>query len=428
MIKGRDIIVTSLQSWDIGIGSNCKNIATEFARNNRVLYVNYPLDRATVLRKRKDPKVRKRLDILKGKADDLIRISDNIWTLYPKTILESINWIPWNWVFDKVNIINNRRVARQIQSAIRRLDIKNPILFNDCNIFRGFYLKELLKPQLYVYLLRDNIITMDFWKRHGKRTESSLIRKSDLVLTNSDYLADRARQYNPACVNIGQGFDLSLYDKNKVASVPPDIAYIHYPVIGYTGALVIQRLDIDLIRFLAQQYPQWSIVLVGPEDETFKKSDLHALKNVHFLGNKSPEQLPQYVDRFDVAINPQIINEMTIGNYPLKIDEYLAMGKPVVATKTEAMSLFARHTYLAVNKVEFGEKIEKALNENSPEQETFRELFARDHSMENNIKKIYRAMEKIMGDQPESHGLPEQTNEQSINLPNHSPLKAKYHA
>jgi len=399
MITGQDIIVTSLQSWDIEIGSNCKNIAVEFARNNRVLYINFPLDRVTSYKKRNDSKVRKRIEILKGKADDLIRINDNLWTLYPKTILESINWIPWNWLFDIGNKINNRRLAKQIQSAISRLNIKNPILFNDCNIYRGFYLKELIKPRLYVYLLRDNIIAVDFWKRHGARLESLLIRKSDLVLTNSDYFNNRAKQYNSKSINIGQGFDSSLYDKKNVTSVPLDIISIPSPIIGYTGALVTRRLDLDMMCFLAQNYPQWNFVLIGPEDENFKKSELHTRENVYFLGKKDPEQLPQYIDRFDVAINPQILNEITIGNYPLKVDEYLAMGKPVVALKTEAMSLFEHHIYLASNKEEFGNRIEKALIENTPENEMIREMFAREHSIENNVKKIYEAMERVMGNQ-----------------------------
>ena len=105
------------------------------------------------------------------------------------------------------------------------------------------------------------------------------------------------------------------------------------------------------------------------------------MKNVHFPGNKRPDQLSQYIARFDVAINPQIINEMTIGNYPLKIDEYLAMGKPVVATKTQAMSLFEQHIHLATGKEDFGKEIEKALTESTPELETSREMFARDHSI-----------------------------------------------
>lgn len=414
MIKGRDIIVTSLQPWDIEIGSNCKNIALEFARHNRVLYVNSPLDRATIWRKRKDPRVRKRIDILKGRSKDLVQIGDNLWTLFPRTLLESISRIPWNWLFDRWNKINNRRLAQQIQSAIRRLQFKDPILFNDSNMFRGFYLKELIRPQLYVYYSRDNLLAIDFWKRQGKRMEPALMRKSDLVLSNSTYLADLARRYNSRSTYVGQGCDLSLYDRNKITSVPSDIATIPSPVIGYTGALFTLRLDLDIIRFLAHQYPQWNIVLIGPEDETFRKSDLHALRNVYFLGNKSPDQLPEYVNRFDVAINPQKLNELTIGNYPRKIDEYLALGKPVVALKTEAMSVFTGHTYLATNKVEFGQAIEKALFEDTPEREMFREDFARDHSWENSVKEIYRAMETIMGNRQTMLGLSEQMNAQPI--------------
>jgi len=415
MIKGRDIIVTSLQSWDIEIGSNCKNIALEFARHNRVLYVNSPLDRATIWRKRKDPRVRKRIDILKGKSDDLVKISDNLWSFYPRTLLESISRIPWNWLFDRGNRINNRRFARQIQSAMKRLHFSNPILFNDSNMFRGFYLRELIRPQLYVYYSRDNLLAIDFWKRQGKRMEPALMRKSDLVVSNSTYLADMARRYNPGSTYVGQGCDLSLYDKTRINSIPEDIASIPSPVIGYTGALFTLRLDMDLIHFLANQYPQWSIVLIGPEDEVFRNSDLHELRNVYFLGNKNPDQLPEYVSRFDVAINPQKLNELTIGNYPRKIDEYLAMGKPVVALTTEAMSVFAGHTYLAKDKVEFGNNIEKALFENTPELEALREIFARDHSWENNVKEIYRAMEKVMGDRQTLHGSPKQKDEQPIN-------------
>jgi len=392
MITGQDIIVTSLQSWDIEIGSNCKNIAIEFARHNRVLYINSPLDRSTIWRKRNDPKVKKRMDIVKGNSHDLVQIDDNLWTLYPRTINESINKIPWNRMFDMVNRINNKRFVREIQSAMDRLHFNNPILFNDSNMFRGFYLKELIQPQVYVYYSRDNLLAVDFWKRHGKRIEPALMRKADVVIANSEYLAGRARQYNPASASVGQGCDLSLYDRAKVTSVPSDVASIPKPVIGYTGALVDNRLDLELIRFLARQYPTWSIVLIGPEDDKFRKSDLHLLRNVYFLGNKSPEQLPGYIEHFDVAINPQKLNDLTIGNYPRKIDEYLAMGKPVVALKTEAMSMFAEHTYLASDKEAFGKEIEKALNENTPEKETSRESFARSHSWENNVKEIYKVM------------------------------------
>ena len=64
------------------------------------------------------------------------------------------------------------------------------------------------------------------------------------------------------------------------------------------------------------------------------------MPNVLFVGLKPISELKDYVACFDVCINPQWVNELTIGNYPIKIDEYLLMGKPVVATKTKAMEMF----------------------------------------------------------------------------------------
>ncbi len=55
---------------------------------------------------------------------------------------------------------------------------------------------------------------------------------------------------------------------------------------------------------------------------------------------KKPEQTAAYIHHFTICINPQLVNPLTIGNYPRKIDEYLASGKPVVATATQAMEMF----------------------------------------------------------------------------------------
>ena len=115
---------------------------------------------------------------------------------------------------------------------------------------------------------------------------------------------------------------------------------------------------------------------------------------MHFLGSKPPASLPSYLNCFDVAINPQILNEVTVGNYPRKIDEYLAMGKPAVATKTEAMSVFEGYTYLASSREEYLEFVDLALRENTPEKEKSRELFARGHTWEANVNEIYKAIDK----------------------------------
>ncbi len=107
-------------------------------------------------------------------------------------------------------------------------------------------------------------------------------------------------------------------------------------------------------------------------------------------------ELPKYLNAFDVAINPQALNPLTIGNYPRKIDEYLAMGKPVVATKTETMNVFKHFCYLAYYKEEYVELIDKALRENNKQAEEDRIAFASSHTWENNVNEIYKSILKVI--------------------------------
>lgn len=395
-IRNRDIIVVGLQPWDTTIGSNCKDVAMEFSKQNRVLYVNYALDRITLFRNRKDPKVRKRLNVIHKKEKALVPIAPNMWNLYPDTIAESINWIKNEAIFTFFNKINNRRLARSILAAVEELGFKDYILFDDNDIIRTFYLKDLLKPVISIYYYRDFILGVDYWKTHGTRLEPLIIAKSDLCLTNSIYFADYCRQFNPNSFFVGQGCDLTLFTNRDDLTEPQDVKELPRPRIGYVGALESLRLDLDIIEHIATSHPEWSVIMVGPEDSVFKKSRLHGIKNIHFLGAKDPGVLPEYIESFDVCLNPQIISDVTIGNYPRKIDEYLAMGKPVVATATQLMhNVFAHHTYLGLTREDYVRLIEKALREDNPELRESRKAYAQTHSWKNHVQQIYDAILRI---------------------------------
>jgi glycosyltransferase involved in cell wall biosynthesis len=397
IIKNKDIIIVGQQPWDVEIGSNCKNIALELSKHNRVLYVNSPLDRITLLRHKDLPNVKKRLEVIKGKTNGLIHLQENLWNLYPDEIIESVNWIKNNTAYTFLNKLNNKRFARTIKKAIKHLGFNNFVLFNDNDMFRSFYLKELLKPALSIYYSRDFMLAVDYWKLHGTTMEPELIAKSDLCVANSTYLANYCGKYNPNSFYIGQGCDLETFTGyNQQQSPPKDVMYIPNPVIGYVGALQSIRLDMEILKYVAKQRPHWSIVLVGPEDNEFQKSDLHNIPNIHFLGAKNPDLLPAYISSFDVCLNPQIVNQVTIGNYPRKIDEYLAMGKPVVATRTEAMSAFASHVYLGDTKEDYVNLIDKALTENSETLKQERIRFAGTHTWTNNVAEIYAAIKKVL--------------------------------
>lgn len=383
MIRNRDIIIVGLQPWDIRIGSNCKNMAQELSQYNRVLYVNRALDRISAIRSSDDEKVLARKASLRGDTNDLKPVSASLWTLDPRTVLESINWIPMPVLFDRINLVNNKRLAREINQAAKRLGFSNVLLFIDNDFFRAQYLPELLEGvQETIYYIRDHLTTQPYFKKHGVRLEPQLMQKATMVAANSAYLAEYGAKFNKASFDIGQGCDFSWLKAEL-----PAVQQFKSPVIGYVGALITSRLDLPLLEMIATQRPDWTLVLVGPEDEAFHGSVLHQLRNVHFTGNRPAEELPAWISSFDVCINPQVLNGMTIGNYPRKIDEYLALGKPVVATDTVAMRMFAPYVYLCGKQADYITQINTALQEgNNTYLQDARKAFALSHTWEQCIQ------------------------------------------
>jgi glycosyltransferase involved in cell wall biosynthesis len=398
ILRNKDIIIVGLQPWDNEIGSNCKNIAMEFAKHNRVLYVNNPMQRISLKREKSNPAFAMRIDMLKNKKENLLQVDKNLWNLFPACILESANFLPSTSLFRIVNRVNNQRFAGEIQKAADRLGFKDFILFNDSDMFRSYHLKELIRPALTVYYTRDNLMGFPYWYKHGHKLEPELFAKSDLVVANSTYLAELAAKHNVHAYYVGQGCETAEFDLQKIKTIPADIASIPKPIVGYMGVLFSIRLNLHLLEQLAQTKKDWNFVLIGPEDDAFKQSSLHKKDNVHFLGLKDASELPAYLAKFDVAINPQVVNEVTIGNYPRKIDEYLAMGKPTVATGTRAMSIFSDHVYFAETLDEYIAQIERAMKDHTPQKEADRIAFARSHTWEASVEEIYKAMVKVKPD------------------------------
>lgn len=387
MIKGYDIVIVGQQPWDTEIGSNCKDIALELSKHNRVLYVNSPLDRITIVKGREDSKIQKRLNNIKKNKVDLHCVQDNLWSFYPNCVVESINWISSNFLFNIFNKRNNKKFSKSILEAIQALNFKSFILFNDNEIFKAFYLKAYLMPELSIYYSRDYMLGVDYWRRHGSILEPKLIAQSDLCFTNSEFLAEYCRKFNTETYNVGQGCEfesLINFPRNAEPKFGPERSTI----IGYVGSLNSARLSLEIISSIAESFPHFTIVLVGQEDEVFKKSSLHSYPNVLFVGRKGVDELPSYINSFDVCINPQLVNEITIGNYPRKIDEYLAMGKPVVATNTKTMSIFKDYVYLAESPQDYCRLIRRAIEENTSILEKQRIDFASSHTWKKSVEEM----------------------------------------
>ena len=380
------------QDWGLQLGTNARNLAREFARHNRVLYVNVPLDIHTFLTGFRRPEVRQRLRILLGLAPSLTYAEPNVWVCTPDCLALSLNWLTSVGLFSILNKLNAWLLARSIRKAARTLGFDAPYFLQDGLVFQGTELKRLLRPRQFIYYLRDYMVTVPYFRRHGPRVEAQLVRRADVVAANSAYLADYARPLNPHSYDIGQGCVLAHYQADIQHELPADLAAVPTPRIGYTGFLTTVRLDLDLLLSLARQRPDWHLVLVGSEDADFQRNALHALPNVHFLGRKQPAQLAAYVQHFDVCINPQVVNDVTQGNYPLKIDEYLAMGRPVVATRTHTMEAFAGYASLAGNPAEWLAQLTQALAAPDPARAARSTALAQSHTWEASVAKLYAAL------------------------------------
>ena len=393
-----DIIMLCQQNWDLQLGTNARNLAREFARHHRVLYVHLPRDLRPLLADLWRGATRRPRRL--GRATGLAQVEPNVWVLTPDCLALPINWLPSAALFSVFNRLNASWLAGSIGKAARTLGFANFYLLQDGLIYQGTELKRLLRPQKSVYYLRDFMISVPYFQRHGPRAETLLLQRADVVAANSAYLTDYARQHNPHSYDIGQGCVLALYQAETRHEVPADLAAVPQPRIGYTGFLTSVRLDLELLLYLARERPDYHLVLVGPEDEDFKQSALHALPNVHFLGNRTPDQLPTYVQHFDVCINPQVVNAVTQGNYPLKIDEYLAMGRSVVATRTRTMELFADYTYLAANQYEWLAQLDRVLAFPDAERTALGIAFAQSHTWAASVERLYAALRAVSLPEP----------------------------
>jgi glycosyltransferase involved in cell wall biosynthesis len=393
IIKNRDIVLFSFQPWDEEIGFNFKDIALELSRYNRVLFINHALDRITALTKRNEKKVRARLKSIWQGEGELTEVKTNLWVHNPRTVVESINWLPKGGAYNFLNRLNSKRLAKQINKIIHRLNFTDIILINDNDFFRGIYMKQMLNASAYVFYIRDYLTYQPWFRKHGVHMEQKMMQVADLIVANSGYLANYGKKINPLSFDIGQGCDVQQYLAENLP-VPADMKSIPHPIIGYTGAISGMRLDVEAIAHIAQQLPNCSVVLVGPVVDGFDEEMLKKFSNVHFLGRKDPTEIPAYVYHFDVCINPQQVNQLTIGNYPRKADEYLAMGKPMVATRTDAMEIFSEYVFLCDSKEEYVKHLKKILS--SPELQSDackqqRQAFALTHTWENSVARLGEA-------------------------------------
>lgn len=227
---------------------------------------------------------------------------------------------------------------RRAASLLRRRGVRHLVLY----IWRPNYHQApaLLGSDLVVYHVDDDYAFSDT-EAPTSPQEEELLRGAGLVIVHSPGLMRKKGGYNPQTMMSPNGGDFAVFATPQPA--PADLLDIPSPRLGYTGAIK-KHLDWDLIEGLATHNPSWNLVFVGdrenhPELEP-TLDRLARFPNIHFLGVRPYVEVPAYVQHFDVCLMPYARMGHNNYIYPLKLHEYLAAGRPIVASPIATLESF----------------------------------------------------------------------------------------
>jgi len=392
------IVMISMSRWDGEYSSAAISLAKEFAKTNEVYYFDHPFTLKDVFLGLKKKEVRSRFNALFFGKKSIKQISDypqKLFFVTPLVVLP-INWLPKNSrLYDFLLRINNYIFFKSLRHLLKSRNIEDFIYFNSYNPFYGRKLPESIKPHSYIYQSRDDISESEYVHKHGVKLEIEALSNADLSLATGRGLIKKLSKYNHQIKHLPNAADTSIFDSSIRWKKPKQLEDITTKIIGYMGN-ICHRINYELLHQIAQHHSDKTVVMLGPRnDEKHNSYNFEELKNVIFVGRKHISELPAYLSYFDCAIIPFKINELTKGIYPLKINEYLSMGKPVVTTNfSEDLIDFKDYVYIANSEEDFINKIEEAINNDTNALSRARINLSKQNSWSNRVELFWKYLQE----------------------------------
>jgi len=303
-----------------------------------------------------------------------------------------------------VDDLNHTLTAYAIAKTVKSLDFIKPILW----IYHPYAInpKSQFNEKLVCYDCNDDVgffFSQHFNKRKRLSSmEADLTKKADIVFATSKYLFKLRKMQNPNTFYLPSAIDTNLFKKavSPNFKAAPEITTIPKPVIGFIGGMVNSKMNWQWIKKAAMSHPQWNFVFIGPCVEP-PPSYISEQKNIIFFGAKPLEALPAYIKGFDVCLIPYQGEDFLRACQPTKTFEYLAAGKPVVASWIQELEDLQKIIRLSRQENEFIKNIEAALVDGKNEEMI--KLYiqtAQGYSWDNRVEKASELITGIL----DSHG------------------------
>ena len=328
--------------------------------------------------------VRKARSIFQG----LRRIDEGFWVYSPFSL--PVHHICW------LRPLNRMLLQFQLWLVTRKLRIQNPVVWVACPAACDVAIN--MKKNRLVYQRTDCFeefpgVDTKIVREYDRKLKAA----ADLTLFVNRILYEEESKQCKRALYVDHGVDYRMFaSAEKIEDVPNEMREMKRPVVGFFGYIEDHTVDIGFIEKVVDYLPEKSFVFVG--EAMADCSGLMAKDNVWMLGKKPYEQIPHYGKCFDVAIMPWRQNRWIQACNPIKLKEYLALGKPVVSTSAfSEIQKYLDVIYVADTFEEFAQCILKALNEDSPERIAARRKKVRKATWDNKaqivLKELFRSNE-----------------------------------
>jgi glycosyltransferase involved in cell wall biosynthesis len=366
-----DIVFLNSLLWDSPVPSPGRRVAAGLAARHRVLYV--------------DP------------AENVLRGGRNRRQRVGQRMLVQETWRVPRYFASRVDRLaaplvrlNARLIASQVIASVRALDMRNPIV---CNAFVpgvSVSICDRLQSTAIVYFSTDAIEGMKEPKALHP-LEAEWIERADCIVCTSESLAERFARPGRRVEFVPNGADVHLFENAAALEEPAPIRDLARPRAAYAGT-IDYRCDADAICAVADRMP---VVVLGyaADAQTVRRLRMH--RNVRYVGAVPQAAVPAYLGAADVLLMPYLDNAATRFIYPQKLHEYLATGRPVVASRLPALAAFGDVITLA-STAEFGSAAVQAAAQRDEGAEA-RVLTARANSWEDRVSRFERLLDELSG-------------------------------
>lgn len=392
----KNVVVLASSRWDNPYSSTAFSLAKALAQHTRVFFIDNPVTLTEFIRHRNSVNMQKRKNALIS-GEDIFHVPDpNLPSLITVTAKFTfpINWLPKGGMYDRWSSINASRVASTLNQLFRIFGIGEYVFLNSFNPLYGSIIDQLhVKPICNIYQSVDDIRYAPYLSRHGVRLENGLMMSADFSLVTSSHLLDLKRNLTDRVSLLPNAANTQLFSRalREDLPVPVELRNLNgQKVITYVGN-ICQRIDYVLLKKLAAAHRDKLILMVGPEAKVYgnrsktyaDQSGLKAFANVNFVGPKPGNELPSYLRYSDCCVIPFLCNELTKSIYPLKINEYLSAGKPVITTPfSQDVMGFSPVSYVSEDDSHFVSLIDRAIDEDSQLKRIDRQTFSSSNSWE----------------------------------------------